>query len=312
MAGYVVVGCQWGDEGKGKVVDLLGTHMDMVVRFQGGNNAGHTVVVGDQKVILRLLPSGILSPEAQCVIGAGVVVDPFVLLKELASLSEKGFRMPEGHLMISDRAHLLMPYHRYLDELEEADAGAMKIGTTKNGIGPCYADKYNRTGIRMCDFRDREVFNEKLKYILEKKNREIVKLYGGTPFDYDELVAQFDELRTQIAPMICDAVDLVNRALDEGKNVLFEGAQANMLPDCGRCLRRCWRQPEEARPYHRHLESLCDQSRRRSLCHGRIRTDRRGIAGKRRRIRSRHGQTEKTRLDGPAGSETGSQDQWTD
>lgn len=229
MAGYVVVGCQWGDEGKGKVVDLLGTHMDMVVRFQGGNNAGHTVVVGDQKVVLRLLPSGILSPEAQCVIGAGVVVDPFVLLKELSSLTEKGFQMPEGHLVISDRAHLLMPYHRYLDELEEADAGAMKIGTTKNGIGPCYADKYNRTGLRMCDFRDREVFNEKLKYVLAKKNREIVKIYGGTPFDYDELVAQFDELRPQIAPMICDAVDLVNKALDAGRNVLFEGAQANML-----------------------------------------------------------------------------------
>jgi len=227
MAGYVVVGSQWGDEGKGKIVDLLGTHMDMVVRFQGGNNAGHTVVVNGQTVILHLLPSGILNKDALCVIGPGVVVNPFVLFEEMDKLAEKGFDC--SNVRISDRAHLLMPYHKYIDELEELDAGAGKIGTTKNGIGPCYADKYNRIGLRVCDLKDPDVFHEKLKTILEKKNRQIVKLYGGKPFDYEEMAAQFDAIRPRLLPMIIDAVDKVNKALDAGKNVLFEGAQANML-----------------------------------------------------------------------------------
>ena len=227
MAGYVVVGSQWGDEGKGKIVDLLGTHMDMVVRFQGGNNAGHTVVVNGQTVILHLLPSGIMNENALCVIGPGVVVNPFVLLEEMHSLQEKGFSC--SNVRISDRAHLLMPYHKYIDALEEADAGAGKIGTTKNGIGPCYADKYNRIGLRVCDLKDWDVFRTKLKVILEKKNRQIVKLYNGTPFDYEDMLRQFEEIRPLILPMVIDAVDKVNKALDEGKNVLFEGAQANML-----------------------------------------------------------------------------------
>ncbi|MBR2793485.1 MAG: adenylosuccinate synthase [Solobacterium sp.] len=227
MAGYVVVGSQWGDEGKGKIVDLLGTHMDMVVRFQGGNNAGHTVVVNGQTVILHLLPSGIMNENALCIIGPGVVVNPFVLLEEIRSLQEKGFSC--SNVRISDRAHLLMPYHKYIDALEEADAGAGKIGTTKNGIGPCYADKYNRIGLRVCDLKDWDVFQEKLKVILAKKNRQIVKLYDGKPFDYEEMLEQFKAIRPMILPMIIDAVDKVNKALDEGKNVLFEGAQANML-----------------------------------------------------------------------------------
>jgi len=227
MAGYVVVGSQWGDEGKGKIVDLLGRHMDMVVRFQGGNNAGHTVVVNGQTVILHLLPSGILNEDALCIIGPGVVVNPFVLLEEMETLREKGFSC--SNVRISDRAHLLMPYHKYIDALEEADAGAGKIGTTKNGIGPCYADKYNRIGMRVCDLKDWDVFREKLKVILEKKNRQITRLYGGEPFDYDAMVKQFEEIRPLLLPMIIDAVDKVNKALDSGKNVLFEGAQANML-----------------------------------------------------------------------------------
>ncbi|MBR2760637.1 MAG: adenylosuccinate synthase [Solobacterium sp.] len=227
MAGYVVVGSQWGDEGKGKIVDLLGTHMDMVVRFQGGNNAGHTVVVNGQTVILHLLPSGIMNENALCIIGPGVVVNPFVLLEEIRSLQEKGFSC--SNVRISDRAHLLMPYHKYIDALEEADAGAGKIGTTKNGIGPCYADKYNRIGLRVCDLKDWDVFQEKLRVILAKKNRQIVKLYDGKPFDYEEMLDQFKAIRPMILPMIIDAVDKVNKALDEGKNVLFEGAQANML-----------------------------------------------------------------------------------
>ena len=227
MAGYVVVGSQWGDEGKGKIVDLLGTHMDMVVRFQGGNKAGHTVVVNGKTVILHLLPSGILNKDALCVIGPGVVVNPFVLFEEIDKLNAQGFDC--SNVRVSDRAHLLMPYHKYIDELEEADAGAGKIGTTKNGIGPCYADKYNRIGMRVCDLKDWDVFCAKLRTILDKKNRQIVNLYNGTPFDYDEMVRQFAEIRPRLLPMIIDAVDKVNKALDAGKNVLFEGAQANML-----------------------------------------------------------------------------------
>lgn len=227
MAGYVVVGSQWGDEGKGKIVDLLGTHMDMVVRFQGGNNAGHTVVVNGKTVILHLLPSGILNKDALCVIGPGVVVNPFVLFEEIDKLQAQGFDC--SNVRVSDRAHLLMPYHKYIDELEEIDAGTGKIGTTKNGIGPCYADKYNRIGMRVCDLKDWDVFKEKLKVILAKKNRQIVNLYNGTPFDYEEVLAQFEAIRPRLLPMIIDAVDKVNKALDAGKNVLFEGAQANML-----------------------------------------------------------------------------------
>ncbi len=227
MAGYVVVGSQWGDEGKGKIVDLLGTHMDMVVRFQGGNNAGHTVVVNGKKTILHLLPSGILNQDAMCIIGPGVVVDPFVLLDEMKILHEQG--VTTDHLRISDRAHLIMPYHVRLDALQEQKAAGNKIGTTKRGIGPCYADKYTRIGLRVCDLIDFDTFKQRLKTTLAIKNEEIVKLYGGEPIDYDALVQQFSEIRPSLIPMVCDAVDKVNKALASGKNVLFEGAQANML-----------------------------------------------------------------------------------
>ena len=227
MAGYVVVGAQWGDEGKGKVVDLLGTHVNMVVRFQGGNNAGHTVIVNGKKTVLHLLPSGILNHDALCVIAAGVVVNPFVLFEEIDKLEAEG-----GHcdnVRISDRAQLIMPYHVKLDELKELKAGDKKIGTTKNGIGPCYADKYSRVGLRVCDLADWDVFCDKLKTVLEIKNEEITKIYGGEAFDYDAMVADFKKIRERMLPMICDAVDVVNKALDEDQIVLFEGAQANML-----------------------------------------------------------------------------------
>ena len=227
MSGYVVVGSQWGDEGKGKVVDLLGTNVNMVVRFQGGNNAGHTVVVNNKKIILHLLPSGILNADATCIIGPGVVVNLSVLFKEIDTLESQGFTC--DHLKISDRAHLLMPYHVKIDELQELRAGAGKIGTTKNGIGPCYADKYTRIGIRVCDLRDWDVFQEKLKVVLAQKNEEIVKLFNAEPFDYDEMVATFKEYRERLLPMICDATDKINKALDAKQVVLFEGAQANML-----------------------------------------------------------------------------------
>ncbi|WP_302925636.1 adenylosuccinate synthase [Holdemania filiformis] len=227
MAGYVVVGSQWGDEGKGKIVDVLGDKMDMVVRFQGGNNAGHTVVVEGEKTVLHLLPSGVLHQDALCVIGPGAVVDPFVLLKEIDELESRGVNTE--HVKISGRAHLIMPYHVKLDELQETRLAGNKIGTTKRGIGPCYADKYTRIGLRACDLVDFDNFKSKLATTLSIKNEQIVKLYEEEPFDYDALVEQFKEIRERLLPRIIDAVTTVNDALDQNQNVLFEGAQANML-----------------------------------------------------------------------------------
>ena len=209
MSSYVVVGSQWGDEGKGKIVDVLGEKMDMVVRFQGGNNAGHTVVVNGEKTILHLLPSGILNQNAICVIGPGVVVDPFVLLEEIETLNKRGLNC--DHLRISDRAHLIMPYHVKLDELQEQKLANNKIGTTKRGIGPCYADKYTRIGLRVCDLVDFDIFKERLATTLKIKNEQIIKLYDEKPFDYDELVSKFEVVREKLLPMITDSVELVNK-----------------------------------------------------------------------------------------------------
>ncbi|MCI9311965.1 MAG: adenylosuccinate synthase [Erysipelotrichaceae bacterium] len=227
MSGYVVVGTQWGDEGKGKIVDVLSEKADMIVRFQGGNNAGHTVVVNGEKHVLHLLPSGCLHPHAKCIIGPGVVVDPFVLLEELAVLESKG--MSTKHIYISDRAHLIMPYHILLDQLQEEKAGANKIGTTKRGIGPCYADKYTRWGIRAHDLIHFDAFQKRLAYALQLKNEQIVNIYHGTPFDLEELIARFAAIRDQLVPRIIESVHAVNQALDEDQLVLFEGAQAAML-----------------------------------------------------------------------------------
>lgn len=227
MPGRVVVGTQWGDEGKGKVVDVLSEHADTIVRFQGGNNAGHTVIVNGEKFILHLLPSGVLHQEAKCVIGPGVVVDPFMLLEEIRMLEERGLSC--DHIRISDRAHIIMPYHIYQDELQEQHSGAKKIGTTKRGIGPCYADKYARHGIRMCDLKDFAVFEEKARRFLADKNLLFTQIYGGEAMDADEMIARFSAIRDQIVGRLCESVSEVNRDLDEGKDVLFEGAQAAML-----------------------------------------------------------------------------------
>ena len=227
MAGYVVVGSQWGDEGKGKIVDVLSNKMDMVIRFQGGNNAGHTVVVNGEKTILHLLPSGILNKDSLCVIGPGVVIDPFVLLEEIEILEKRNLSV--NHLRISDRAHLIMPYHIKLDTLNEQRLANNKIGTTKRGIGPCYADKYSRIGIRVCDLKDFDTFKQRLKDVLPIKNEEIVKLHNEQPFDYDEIVNKFASIREKLLPMIIDSVVLVNDYIKNNKNILFEGAQANML-----------------------------------------------------------------------------------
>lgn len=226
MPTKVVVGTQWGDEGKGKIVDVLAQQADMVVRFQGGDNAGHTVIVDGDKHVLHLLPSGVLNPEARCVIGPGVVCNPLVLLEEMATLEKSG--LPTDHIIISDRAQMLMPYHRYQDELEESSASA-KIGTTKKGIGPCYADKYARRGIRFHEFLDEERFNERLKENLEFKNELFTRVYGAEPMDYEKMKEQFHAIRDQILPRIKETTHLVNNAIDEGKEVLFEGAQAAML-----------------------------------------------------------------------------------
>lgn len=226
MSAQVVVGTQWGDEGKGKIVDVLAEQADMVVRFQGGDNAGHTVVVNGVKHVLHLLPSGVLRKEAQCIIGPGVVCNPFVLLKEMETLRQSG--LSTDHIKISDRAQILMPYHCYQDELEEA-AAQNKIGTTKRGIGPCYQDKYARRGIRFHEFKDLESFKKRLRYNVEQKNKLFTSVYGTNPMDADEMIAQFEAIHDQIVPMIVESTHLVNQAIKENKRVLFEGAQAAML-----------------------------------------------------------------------------------
>ena len=226
MPGYVVVGTQWGDEGKGKVVDYLGSKMDMVVRFQGGNNAGHTVVVGDDKVVLHLLPSGVLQ-DALCVIGPGVVVDPFVFLEEIQQLKDKG--LSTDHVKIADCAHIIMPYHILMDNLSEQQLEEYKIGTTKRGIGPCYADKYSRIGLRIGDLLDFETFKRKLKLGIDMKNEVFTRVYGHDGFVYEDVLKRFEDIKDEIIPRIINGQIIVNKALDEHKHVLFEGAQAAML-----------------------------------------------------------------------------------
>ena len=228
MAGYVVVGTQWGDEGKGKIIDVLGHKADLVVRFQGGNNAGHTVVVNGEKFILHLLPSGMLHGNGKCIIGPGVVVDPKVLLKELATLDEKGAKT--DHLFISDRSQIIMPYHVMLDGLKEDRATAgNKIGTTRRGIGPCYSDKISRQGIRMVDLLDTETFARKLKINLEEKNEILEKIYGVEPMSYEAILEEYKGYAEILRHRVIDSTPIINEALNEDKFVLFEGAQAMML-----------------------------------------------------------------------------------
>ncbi|MGP1600064.1 MAG: adenylosuccinate synthase [Dialister pneumosintes] len=227
MATAMVIGAQWGDEGKGKIVDYLAAKADVVVRSQGGNNAGHTVVTGGQAYPLRLMPSGIMYNDTICIVGTGVVIDPKSLIEEMHTLESKGVNAK--NLQISTRAHIVFPYHIRLDEAEEACKGNRKIGTTKNGIGPCYADKINRIGIRICDLMDKEVFAEKLKYNIESKNMILKKLYNMDGFDYEQMLADYLGYAEVLRPYVCDTNYTVQKYIDEGKNVLFEGAQASML-----------------------------------------------------------------------------------
>lgn len=227
MASVVVLGTQWGDEGKGKIVDFLAEQAQVVVRYQGGNNAGHTVVVGDQEYKLHLIPSGILYAHKICVIGNGVVVDPAVLLKELAYLEERG--IDTGNLRISNRAHVIMPYHRLLDEVEEEKRGKNKIGTTKRGIGPCYMDKDARQGIRIVDLMDAEEFSEKLAQNLEVKNHLLERVYEVEGFDFEAVKNEYLGYAEQLRKYVVDTSVVINKAIKADQNVLFEGAQATLL-----------------------------------------------------------------------------------
>ena len=229
MATAMVIGAQWGDEGKGKIVDYLAAKADVVVRSQGGNNAGHTVVTGGKAYPLRLMPSGIMYPGTICIVGTGVVVDPKSFLEEMEKLEAQGINAK--HLQISTRAQVVFPYHIRLDEAEEMRKGSRKLGTTKNGIGPCYADKINRIGIRMCDLMDKEVFAEKLKYNVEQKNMLLEKLYGMEGFDYEQMLIDYLGYAEKLRSYVKDTNYTVQTLVREGKNVLFEGAQASML-DC--------------------------------------------------------------------------------
>lgn len=227
MSSVVVVGTQWGDEGKGKITDFLSEHAEVVARYQGGNNAGHTIVFGGVKYKLHLIPSGIFYKEKICVIGNGLVVDPKALLEELKYLHDRG--VSTDNLRVSNRAHVILPYHLKQDELEEASKGDNKIGTTKKGIGPAYMDKAARIGIRMADLLDREAFKEKLEQNLAQKNRLFEKMYDTEGFSVDEIFEEYFEYGQQIAQYVCDTSVVLNDALDNNHRVLFEGAQGVML-----------------------------------------------------------------------------------
>lgn len=229
MPSFIVLGAQWGDEGKGKMTDYLAEDADVVVRFQGGNNAGHTVVVGEKEYKLHLIPSGILYADKLNVIGNGVVIDPEALFSEMDYLHGLGEVITPERLVISDRANVIMPYHKILDGLKEQARGKNDIGTTKKGIGPCYTDKVERCGIRICDLIKPEVLREKLEAYLPDKNNIIVKVYGGEALDLEEVYKTYKEYGERIKPYVVDASVKVFDSIKADKNVLFEGAQGTLL-----------------------------------------------------------------------------------
>jgi adenylosuccinate synthase len=227
MSSIAVLGFQWGDEGKGRIVDLLSAKVDMVVRFQGGNNAGHTVIKGEDVFKLHLIPSGILYPEVTCIIGDGVVLNPAVLIEELDNLKKKN--IDTTNLRISCKAHMVMPYHIVLDKAREHRLGKSKIGTTHKGIGPVYSDKASRSGIRTQDLLDSKIFRTKLEEELTLKNSLIEKVYGMEPLDIDEIYEDYMLYAERIGDYIIDTTHTINEFLDNNKSVLFEGAQGTML-----------------------------------------------------------------------------------
>ena len=224
MSAFIVLGAQWGDEGKGKMTDYLAEGANVVVRYQGGNNAGHTVEVGEKQYKLHLIPSGILHDEKLNVIGNGVVVDPKAFFTEIDYLKEEGVKVTPEKLIVSDRAHVIMPYHKVLDKLKEKARGKNDIGTTGKGIGPCYTDKFERCGIRVCDLIDKEVFKEKLKDNIEMKNKYIVNVLGGEPLSFEEIYEEYSKYGEKLKHFVKDtSVRVYN------KTVLFEGAQGMLL-----------------------------------------------------------------------------------
>lgn len=227
MSGIVVVGTQWGDEGKGKITDFLAKDASVIVRYQGGDNAGHTIQFDGTKYALHLIPSGIFSSEKLSVIGNGVVVNPKALIKELNYLKDHGIDV--SGLRISDRAHVILPYHIELDRLQEEAKGDDKIGTTIKGIGPAYTDKASRSGIRICDLLERDTFAAKLKENMTYKNDVITKIYGGEALNYDEILEEYYAYGQEIKEFVADTSVIINEYLDRGENVLFEGAQGNLL-----------------------------------------------------------------------------------
>ncbi len=227
MSSVVVVGSQWGDEGKGKITDFLSENAEVIARYQGGNNAGHTIQFNGEKYKLHLIPSGIFYKEKICVIGNGMVVDPKALVEELAYVHAKG--ITTDNLRISNRAHVILPYHIRQDEVEEERKGANKIGTTRKGIGPAYMDKAARNGIRIADLLDREVFEEKLALNLKEKNRMFERFYETEGFEIEEILDEYYQYGQEIKQYVCDTSVVLNDALDEGRRVLFEGAQGVML-----------------------------------------------------------------------------------
>ncbi len=227
MGATIVLGAQWGDEGKGRVVDYFAEHADYVVRFQGGNNAGHTIVVGDEKLALSLIPSGILYPTCVPVIASGTVIDPKVLLEEMDMVASRG--LDPARVKLSSNAHLIMPFHRKLDAVIERYLGKNQIGTTKKGIGPAYTDKYSRFGIRVQDLFDQKIFAEKVAASLEEKNRVLPRVYNTLPMDPEEIIEEYLAYGKQLEPHVTDTSLLLWEAIREGSEVLFEGAQGTLL-----------------------------------------------------------------------------------
>ncbi|MBW1869638.1 MAG: adenylosuccinate synthase [Deltaproteobacteria bacterium] len=229
MSNIVVVGTQWGDEGKGKVVDLLTAKLDLVVRFQGGNNAGHTLVVDGKQFIFHIIPSGILYEDKKCLIGNGLVVDPEVLLEEIEGLKKNGILIGPERLSLSEKAHIIMPYHKAIDLAKEAAKGEAKLGTTGRGIGPCYEDKISRTGVRAVDLTEPEVLEEKVRENLKEKNFLLEKFLGAEPLEPQPILDSYLAMGEELAPFITDVSVELEQALKSQKSILFEGAQGTHL-----------------------------------------------------------------------------------
>jgi len=229
MANVVAFGLQWGDEGKGKIIDLLSEFADAIVRYQGGANAGHTIVVGERKVVLHLIPSGILHPDKTCIIGNGVVVDPSVLISEIEELKRSGYFEDERRFKLSAHAHLIMPYHKKMDMLRESVSDGRKIGTTGRGIGPAYEDKSSRLGIRVVDLLDKKFFAEKVRENLKVKNFLIKRLYKGEPLRPRDVIKEYGTYRELLKKYVADTPLLIHEAIRKKRNILFEGAQGTYL-----------------------------------------------------------------------------------